>query len=53
MLIEAVNPSTVAVAIPVGLFLFFLLGRLTVAYKVSRSPGIRAASIGDNLFSST
>lgn len=53
MLMEAVNTSAVAVAIPVCLLLFLVLGRLMVAYKVAKSPGIRAASIGDNPFSGT
>ena len=53
MLIEAVNTTAVAVAIPVCLLLFLVLGRLMVAYQVAKSPGIRAASIGDNPFSGT
>ncbi|KAF1732997.1 Cytochrome P450 52A13 [Beauveria bassiana] len=48
MLIEAVNTTTVALAIPVCLLLFVIVNWLTVAYKVAKSSGVRAPSIGDN-----
>ncbi|OAQ95714.1 hypothetical protein LLEC1_04041, partial [Akanthomyces lecanii] len=51
MLIEAFNTSTVAVAGAACLLLLLVLGRLIVEYKVAKSPGIRAASIGEHPFS--
>ncbi len=53
MLISAVNTTTLAAAVPVVLFLVLILNRLTVAYKVAKSPGIRAGSIADNPISGT
>lgn len=48
MLIEAVNPATLAWGIPASLLLLYWLNYLWFVYRISRSAGVRAPSVGDN-----
>lgn len=48
MLISSVGATTLTWAVPVSLFLIYVVNRLVLLYRLARAPGIRAASIGEN-----
>lgn len=48
MLLSAINPWTVALALPVSFVIFWLVEKIAVDYKISKNAGVRAPAVATN-----